>query len=415
MKLLTAVLCFSVGTVFASINSDSSKNYREIIAGEYIVKAHEKNLSFPVKRVLGKNLVLVQTSDKSLLDGLEYFPNYKYVGEYRDFEDSDSETGPNDEKFEDQFHHKMIKTKKAWATTKGSSDIIVAVTDNEFFLGHKDLKTAWFKNSNEIPDDGIDNDNNGYIDDVIGWDFIGQDNNVDSDRTTTHGTHVAGIIAATANNEIGGAGIAPNVKVMPLRWYGPEGEWTSAVIAETYRYAVDNGAKIINTSYNVDRMVDDEAYLDAIAYIRENDVLIVNSAGNAGEKDPPRQKIEELILVCSVKSGGEFFQDQRSSFSNYGSGIDICAPGDPVLAPVRPHPRRRSTTQGKYGQLQGTSMAAPAAAAVAALIWSAHPNFSDEEVRQRLLDSADDITRRQWPWSRSGLGAGRINAANAVK
>lgn len=412
MKLISIILGLITTSVFAVSGIDQSRNHRQIIPGEFIVKTYGKKLNIPVKRKLGRDLVLVKTNNKSALSGLEYFPNYKYVGEYRDItKDSVDNSAPNDERFDDQFHHKMIKTTKAWATTRGRKEIVVAVTDNEFDLTHNDLKAAWYKNSNEIAGDGIDNDNNGYIDDVIGWDFIGKDNNVDSDKDSTHGTHVAGIIAATANNQIGGAGIAPKVKVMPLRWYGLEGDWTSAVVAETYRYAVDNGAKIINTSYNIDGLVDDEAYLDAIAYARANDVLVFNSAGNAGRKDPPRQKVEEIILVCSVKSGGAMFQDQRSGFSNYGSGIDICAPGDPILAPVRP----TSSSSDRYGELQGTSMAAPAAAAVAALIWSAHPNFSDEEVRDRLLDSADDITSRQWPWSRSGLGAGRINAANAVK
>ncbi len=403
MRKIVLLTALTLGTsAFAS-----TKNYRVQIPGEYIVKTNGQKFSLPVKKVLGKDLVLIKTNNKAALLGLEYYPNYKYVGNHLDVK----ENTPNDEKFSEQFHHEMIKTTKAWGVTKGEKEIIVAVTDNEFDLTHNDLKNSWYKNENEIPNNGIDDDGNGYIDDVIGWDFLGQDNNVDSSDDSTHGTHVSGIIAATAGNSIGGAGIAPKVKVMPLRWCCSGGDWTSAVVAETYRYAVDNGAKIINTSYNIDGLSTDQAYLDAVAYARSKDVLIFNSAGNAGEKDPARQSVEEVILVCSVKSKDAGNQDRRSSFSNYGSGIDICAPGDPILAPVRP----TAGQSDRYGELQGTSMASPAAAAVAALIWSAHPNFTDEEVRQRLYDSADDIKDRQWPWSRSGLGAGRINAYNAVK
>lgn len=404
MKKLLAMATLALST--AAVALPVTENFRMPIPGEYIVKTQGQKLNLPIKKRLGKDIVLVKTNNKNSLHGLEYSPNYEYFGNYLDVMNT-----PNDVDFSKQFHHQMINTKKAWNTTQGDSEIVVAVTDNEFDLTHNDLKQAWFVNVDEIAGNGIDDDNNGYIDDVIGWDFLTNDNNVDSESDPTHGTHVSGIIAATANNQIGGAGIAPNVKVMPLRWCCSDGSWTSAVVAETYRYAVDNGANIINTSYNIDGMVDDQAYLDAVAYARANDVLIFNSAGNGGQKDPPRQKIEEVVLVCSVQSKDAKNADKKSSFSNFGSGIDICAPGDPIYAPVR----RAGNASDRHGELKGTSMAAPAAAAVAALIWSANPNFSDEEVRDKLYQTADDIKSRNWPWIRSGLGAGRINAAKAVK
>lgn len=382
------------------------ETFRQVIPNEYIVTSNGVKDLKNVKRKLGKNLFLIETSNKKSLSAFENVaPNYRYFGDYKDVDNT-----PNDINFDKQFHHTMIKTTEAWGTTKGSAEIIVAVTDNEFQIDHKDLIKSWWVNKNEIPENGIDDDGNGYIDDVYGWDFMGQDNNVDSDDQSTHGTHVAGIIAATANNNLGGSGIAPGVKVMPLRWYGNERSWTSAIIAETYHYAVDNGAKIITTSYNIDSLVDDQVYLDAVKYIRDHDVLLFNSAGNAGQKNPPRQKLEEIILVCSVKSKDAKKQDKKSSFSNYGTGIDICAPGDPVYSTVQP----AGNSIDRYGELQGTSMAAPAAAAVAALIWSAHPNFTDEEVRQRLYDSADEIDSRNF-WYKGKLGAGRINAQKAVK
>jgi subtilisin family serine protease len=381
--------------------------FKVVIPNEFIVQTNGEKLLHNVKRTLGKNLFLVKTnSQKSLVGFKSVHPNYEYYGEFKDVSDNT----PNDTNFSKQFHHTMIETTKAWSTTKGSKEVIVAVTDNEFQIDHKDLQTTWWSNQNEIPGNGIDDDKNGYIDDVIGWDFIGKDNNVDSESESTHGTHVAGIIAATANNTLGGTGIAPGVKVMPLRWYGSEASWTSAIIAETYHYAVDMGAKIITTSYNIDWLIDDQVYLDAIKYIRDNNVLIFNSAGNGNQKNPPRQKIEDVILVCSVKSKDANSQDKRSSFSNYGTGIDICAPGDPVYSTTQ----SSSGVQDAYGDLQGTSMAAPAAAAVAALIWSAHPNFTDEEVRERLYDSADEIDSKNF-WYKGKLGAGRINALKAVQ
>jgi len=404
-KLLALALLTPVVSMALPIKP--GEQFKVQIPGEYIVKTSGEKINADIQRRLGKNIFLVRAfNKKSLSMHKAVYPNFAYYGDFKEVNNT-----PNDAEFSLQYHHNMIQTTKAWGTTKGSQDIIVAVTDNEFQLDHEDLKAAWWTNPNEIADNGIDDDNNGYIDDVYGWDFMGRDNNVDSDEEPTHGTHVSGIIAATANNKLGGAGIAPNVKIMPLKWYGPEGTWTSALISETYHYAVDHGAKIITTSYGIDHLVDDQAYRDAITYIRDHDVIIFNSAGNGNEKNPARQNIEELVLVCSVKSKQPRNADVRSSFSNYGTGIDICAPGDPIYSTVQ---RPGSTIQTRYAELQGTSMAAPAAAAVAALIWSAHPNFTDEEVIQRLYDSADEIDSKNRKYQ-GLLGAGRINAFKAVK
>ncbi|MBT4793482.1 MAG: S8 family serine peptidase [Halobacteriovoraceae bacterium] len=404
MKYL--VLSMMIMSSVYALPIKTGEHFRTAIPGEFIVKTAGEKIAQNVKRVLGKNLYLLKdTTQKSLAKYKYAYPNYQYFGDYKDVESN----RPNDINFEKQFHHQMVKTTVAWNTTSGDEKIIVAVTDNEFQIDHKDLESSWWKNQDEIANNGIDDDGNGYIDDVVGWDFFNNDNNVVDPTQSTHGTHVSGIIAATANNKSGGVGVAPGVKVMPLKWYGEDGSWTSAIISETYHYAVDNGAKIITTSYNVDGFVDDQAYLAAIKYIRSHDVIIFNSAGNAGQKNPPRQKIKELVLVCSVKSGNEKKQDKKSSFSNYGTGIDICAPGDPVYAPIK----WSTGTQDHYGELSGTSMAAPVAAAVAALIWSAHPNFTDEEVIQKLYDSADNIDKRNF-WYKKKLGAGRVNAAKAV-
>ncbi len=371
------------------------EHFRVQIPGEYIVKNIDQKSILNIKKRLGKNLYLINAPESAEIEG---WPNYAYYGNYM-------ESTPNDERFGDQYHHGMIQTINAWNVTKGDSEVIVAVTDNEFRIDHEDMQGQWWTNQEEIPGNNIDDDNNGYVDDVYGWDFIANDNDVSED-TTTHGTHISGIIAAKAGNNLGVVGIAPNVKVMPLRWYGEQGRWTSAIVAETYHYAVDHGAKIINTSYNIDILVNDKVYLDAIQYAVSNDVLIFNSAGNNRKKDPARVKLEDIILVCSVKSSS-WQEDKKSSFSNYGEGIDICAPGDPVLSTVN----RKFNT---YGSLYGTSMASPVAAAVAALIWSAHPNLSANEVKERLYMGADDIEEKNEKY-RGMLGHGRVNAFKSVQ
>jgi subtilisin family serine protease len=397
MKFLIAALLIPMTAM--------ANNYKKAIPGEYIVKGNAI-VSGKVIRKLGSGIKLIKSNQKNIVDNKTIFQNYEYVGNFLEGKVSTI----NDEKLKDQFHHEQIKSMDAWKVSTGSESIIVAVTDNEFEMDHDDLKNAWWTNTNEIPANGIDDDKNGYIDDVNGWDFLSQDNNMDVEEGPTHGTHVSGIIAAAMNNKIGVVGIAPNVKVMPLRWYGDEGRWTTAIVVETYRYAVENGAKIITTSYNIDELSVDPAFLDVVQYIKENGVLLFNAAGNVRTYSPPRQNVEDIILVCSVKSKSKRSADKKSSFSNYGTGIDICAPGNPILSTVQ----GRYEGKSRYGELEGTSMAAPAAAAVAALIWSRNPNFTMDEVKEKLYKSADNIDKKNKRF-KGMLGAGRINALNAVK
>lgn len=373
------------------------------IEGEYIVfNNSEKIAGVKVLKNLGGGYKLIKTKNPATLKAFSLsYPNYQYFGNPME------SMGEIDPQYHKQYHHKMIQSEQAWNYSKGESEIIIAVTDNEFAMDHDDLKQAWWVNKDEIPGNGIDDDQNGYIDDVNGWDFASGDNNPDHDGPT-HGTHVAGIIAA-AHNSIGVRGIAPHIKIMPLRWYG-SGRWTTALIIETYMYAYHNGAKIISTSYNIDILVNDMAYRKMLKDLTSKGVLIVNSAGNDSEKDPPRSVIKELILVCSVKTN-EKDADEKSKFSNYGEGIDICAPGDPILSTVRDRYQGRS----RYGVLKGTSMATPVVAAAAALIWSRFPELNSHQVRRKLLLSTDDIDDKQWFWIRGKLGSGRLNLAKAVQ
>lgn len=399
-----------ISNIAYSLPLRKGERIRVPIKGEFIVKTWniKNDVQHKVLRTVGKNLYLIKTNnEKNLLSTYKkVYQNYEYIG---DFKEVISPNMPNDTYVGKQVHHQIIKTFKAWNITKGSKEIIIAVTDNEFQIDHKDLEKSWWTNPDEIPGNGLDDDNNGYIDDVYGWDFIEQDNNVDSYSDPTHGTHVSGIIAAMPNNKFSGTGIAPKIKVMPLKWYGSEYRWTSATIAETYNYAIDNGANIISTSYAIDHLVDDELYRDVLRRAKAEGVLVINSAGNGNKKNPRRQLIKEIILVCSVTSSkGD--QDVRSRFSNYGTGIDICAPGDPIFSTVQV----KLGMQDRSAELSGTSMATPVVAAVAGLIWSANPNFTAEEVKKRLLNSTDKIDHKNKKY-KGMLGSGRVNAFKAIR
>ena len=326
-------------------------------------------------------------------------PNYVYLGDYKEF-------SPNDPLFAKQSHHLIMKNDEAWEISTGKEEIVVAVTDDGFKLDHEDLIHSWFKNANEIPDNGIDDDQNGYIDDVVGYDFNEMDNNPMSDsRNGSHGTHVSGIISAGFSNNIGVTGHSPKIKVMPIKFYG-KNNWTSAMVLESYTYAANNGAKIITTSYYIDNFVGDVAYEKALDYAYGKGLILFNSAGNGGAFDSKRTAFTKLLLVASTKSktARRSKIDQKSSFSNYGRGVDIAAPGDPI------HSTGRSL---RYVDMSGTSMAAPNAAASAALIWSIHPEYSRDQVVAKLLMGADNINNINNRY-KNYLGSGRINAKESL-
>ncbi len=322
-------------------------------------------------------------------------PIYTYVGDPRDFT-------PNDPDFSKQPHHKIMESEAAWDITMGRAEIIVAVTDDGFEVPHPDLSKIWHANTNEEAN-GMDDDGNGLVDDITGWNFAEGTNKVYNPSKPTdgaHGTHVSGIVSAQIHNRVGVCGLAGNASVLPIKFYGG-GSWTSEVIAKSYQYAADQGARIITTSYNVDGFVGDEVFKAGLEYAHQKGVLHFNSAGNNSQLNPARQKFEQLLLVCSTENS----KDKISYFSNYGWGIDVCAPGSDILSTV---PAK------KYEPYSGTSMATPQAAGLAALIWSNHPEWNSAQVAAQLLGTAD-ATIEANPTKGGLMGSGRINARKALQ
>jgi subtilisin family serine protease len=308
------------------------------------------------------------------------------------------EYAPNDPQFANQYHHALIGNDVAWDVTFGDSEIVIGITDDGVDIQHQDLAASIWTNPGETPNDGIDNDGNGYIDDVNGYNFLNNNNNPDATPGNDHGTHVAGIAAGITDNGIGIAGTASGATIMPLKWYGG-GTWTAAIIAETFTYAADMGANIVNTSYNMDGWAGDAVVHAAFDYMYDAGVLHFNSAGNGDSLNPARQVFEQTLLVASTDNS-----DIRSDFSNYGDGIDISSPGSGIL----------STTPGNtYDVFSGTSMASPNAAGVAALIWSAHPDWSRAQVVTQLMSTASDIDGLNAAYANL-LGKGRVNSGAGV-
>jgi len=230
---------------------------------------------------------------------------------------------------------KDIDAPEAWDITMGSSTVVVAVIDEGVDINHPDIAGNIWINSDEIAANGIDDDGNGKIDDVNGWDFYNNDNTVfDPEDVDQHGTHVAGTIAAVANNAAGIAGVAPNVKIMPLKWLGPDGGTTSDAIA-AIQYAKDNRARISNNSW-----VGNSNDLALKEAINNSGMVFVAAAGNDGlniDTSPAYPAAFDNTNIVSVAAVNN--QGSLSNFSNYGSiSVDVGGPGEQIysLRPVYP-------------------------------------------------------------------------------
>ncbi|NMM48781.1 S8 family serine peptidase [Marinigracilibium pacificum] len=306
----------------------------------------------------------------------------------------------------------------AWKQSTGNPDVIVAVIDGGIEQTHPDLAPNLWINEDEIPNNGIDDDNNGYIDDYNGFGF--------GERTgeytpNNHGTHVGGTVAAATNNGIGVAGIAggsgtlPGVKLMSCAAFSPNG---TGGFQESFVYAADNGAVITQNSWRfLTPNIYIKSYEDAINYfINEagndefgNQVgpmaggLVVFAAGNenSGEQFFPSY-LPQVIAVAATNNA-----DVRAGFSNYGDWIDISAPGVSILSTV---------TGNNYSYFSGTSMACPHVSGAAALIVSSFgkQGFTPEKVKALLYGSADNIDQVN-PEFENQLGWGRLNLASSLK
>jgi thermitase len=288
---------------------------------------------------------------------------------------------------------KWLKAEDAWEITLGNPQVILAVLDTGVDTGHEDLSGAIWTNPGEVPGNGVDDDGNGFVDDVNGWDFA--DNHAGIDDDHGHGTHVAGIAAASIGNGKGIAGLAGGVTIMPVDVFGG-GIGTYEDLIRAIVYATDNGAHVINMSLGASSYSRGEAM--AINYAVENGVVVVAAAGNQGREAYHYPAAHENVIAVASTTA----QDVVSSFSNRGTFIDVAAPGSSVW----------STFPGdRYGSLSGTSMATPHVAGLAALILSRNAGLAPSEVRQIIEGAADDLGAAGYDIV---YGHGRINAGRAL-
>lgn len=333
---------------------------------------------------------------------------------------------PSDAYVSEQWYLDTIGAYSAWDIHTGTGDVVVAILDTGIDLDHPDLEENIWVNTEEIPGDGIDNDQNGFVDDVHGYDFIDGDGSPipDADQpadegAVSHGTVIAGIIGAVGDNEIGMAGVNWDVQLMSVRILDNQGIGDSNTARLGVEYAVANGADVINlsfTGFDFDdnlRLAIEEAY--------DAGVVVVAAMGNAenGGIDIDDQPIfpacfgerAETDWILGVAATDE--DDVKASFSNYGAECtDISAPGEEIFSTVYQDDNWLLVSDGFYQTgWSGTSMASPMVAGSAALLKSAYPSLSPDEIKSILRLSVDPVIATGD--AKGKMGAGRLNLAKA--
>jgi subtilisin family serine protease len=290
------------------------------------------------------------------------------------------------------------------------TEIIVAVVDTGVYYKHEDLKDIMWVNKNEIPGNKIDDDNNGYVDDIHGINTLKRRSDGSAMGNPmgshSHGTHVAGTIAATQNNNVGIAGIAANARIMAIRAVPDDSDETDKDIVESFLYAAKHGAKLINCSFGKSHNEGGMIVNETIDHIGKTyGALVLAAAGNDYGRDidtdkafPASFESEYLLVVASTaKSGG------LSWFSNIGlKSVDLAAPGSNIYSTVK---------NNKYANMSGTSMATPTTTGVAAEVLSHFPSLSPLELKKVLMESVTPVKN----FKNKMVSPGRVDLYNSLR
>jgi subtilisin family serine protease len=296
-----------------------------------------------------------------------------------------------------------IGATRAWTKQRGSKRVIVAVIDSGVDYNHPDLAGNMWRNpkSRRYSATGVDAQATGISGDIVGWDFVHNDNLPYDD--SNHGTHVAGTIGAVGGNGRGVSGVSQKVSLMAVKFLNGSGSGSTSAAIKAIDYAISRGAKVLNNSWGGKASGPNRALRDAIARSERAGALFVAAAGNEGTNNdtdpsyPAAFNLPNMITVAATTSG-----DGLAKFSNRGKRtVHVAAPGASIYSTL---------PGGRYGRMSGTSMAAPHVSGAAALLWAAYPNASYREIKQKLLSTGDSLSALA---GRTQTGK-RINLARAI-
>jgi subtilisin family serine protease/PKD repeat protein len=302
-----------------------------------------------------------------------------------------------------------IDAPEAWGVQTGSQDVVVAVIDTGVDYNHPDLSANIWTNPGEIPGNGIDDDGNGFIDDVHGYDFANNDGDPLDDHG--HGTHVAGTIAAAGNNGIGVVGVAWQARIMAVKFLDAGGSGFTDGAINAVLYAASMGAKVMNNSWGGGGF--SQALNDAIATADMAGALFVAAAGNSNSNNdvipnyPSNYDVPNVLAVAATDHN-----DAKAGFSSYGATtVDLGAPGVDILSSVPTFGSTCCSDPSGYRLLSGTSMATPHVSGAAALVFAQFPGITHHQVKDRLMSSAEPVPSMQG----ITVTGGRLNIAAAFE
>lgn len=313
---------------------------------------------------------------------------------------------PNDPMLGQLWGLPKIQAQTAWESTTGSTNTVVAVIDSGINYNHDDLRNNVWRNPGEVAGNGVDDDGNGYVDDIYGINaYAGTANPLDD---AGHGTHVAGIIGASGNNGIGVTGVNWTAKIMALKFIGPDGSGSLADAIACYEYAVAMKQRGINI-----RVINDswggsgysQALRDAINAAGNAGILSVIAAGNDSsniDATPDYPASYDLASIITVAASDQY--DRPASFTNYGAtSVDLAAPGVNIVSTYK-------SSNSSYVTMSGTSMASPYVAGAATLLLAKNPALTVAQLKSTLLNSVDVLSQ----WQGKVLTSGRMNLAKAM-
>ncbi|MGC9316486.1 MAG: S8 family serine peptidase [Armatimonadota bacterium] len=340
---------------------------------------------------------------------------------------------PNDPLYGDQYHWPLMASPAGWDVQTGSASVVVAVVDSGYDADHPDLADRyWVNNAEASGQPGVDDDGNGFVDDVNGWDFVEDDGDPDAGPDpgeayipgyTAHGTHVAGIIGAATDNGEGVAGHDWNCALMTCRVFNPAGQASWSGLFSANQYAIDNGADVINMSLG-------GPYSDMWDPVIQNahaaGVVVVCAAGNESwvfQDDPntwmspvcndgPNLGEDNYVIGVAATDSNDMAADFTNRDASSYKFVDVSAPGVDVLSTWYYDPSFFGLDV-RYNAISGTSMACPVVAGLASLVRAQFPSFSVDDIVTQIRESTDDISEEN-PLTFQTLGTGRVNTALAM-
>ncbi len=404
---LSAILLIPLSADFRDYSVSLNAAHKK---GELLVKLKKNDKIYKINTQAGQLKSYIQAAQKN--SSIEYIePNYYYTMSIE----------PDDEFYTQQIYLSSIQANLGWNYSTGNNSVIIAVLDTGVDYNHPDLKNNIWHNLKEIPDNNIDDDKNGYVDDYHGWDFVSNDARplpkIEDEYTflaVNHGTIVSGIAAAEGNNNQGVSGVAWRAKIMPLRVLNSQGSGNTLDVAKAIDYAVKNGADVINLSFVGDGR--STTLENSIAKASKAGVLVIAAAGNEVNEGVDMNKNPKYPVCHDGGYGNNWVigvasvdkQDKLASFSNYGDCIDLVAPGVGIFSTLYKNDELPRFTRYYGGYWSGTSVSAPQVSGLVALIKSLKPHLSLLEIKSLLLKNTTNITQKNKLYS-DKLGQGKVN------